>query len=213
MKADLVDFKAATKKLELAGLRHDIVLAKGQNHCAGIDNFVERFLPLIVQRQIDDTLRSTFSGKERRRLELYDVEKHSLLYHLLLCDDGQGGNLQEAMRTLHSVAVGELEAEDRRKKKQMAITEASHSGDEVHQNTSVGTIEKGVAVPNSGYGLPSPPQEIEDSPMRPGEASEHARQSPMAGGIMSAGGQGRESTAMPRATPQLLGTQTPQHAS
>ena len=53
---------------------------KDKHHCIELDNYVDKYMPLVVQRQIDDTLRSTFSGKERRRLELYDNEKHSLLY-------------------------------------------------------------------------------------------------------------------------------------
>ena len=37
---------------------------------------------------------------QRRRLELYDNEKNSLLYQHLLCDDG-GGNIAGLMRELH----------------------------------------------------------------------------------------------------------------
>jgi len=39
---------------------------------------------------INDTLMSTLGGRERRRLELYDSDKNSLLYQQLLLDDGTG---------------------------------------------------------------------------------------------------------------------------
>ena len=112
------------KKLELTDIKHDIAICKNENHCITLDNYMEKYVPLVVQRIVDETLRSTFSGKERRRLELYDAEKYALLYQFLLCDDGSG-NISDQMRLLHERAVIEIELEEKRRKKQMAITEAS----------------------------------------------------------------------------------------
>jgi hypothetical protein len=53
---------------------------------------------------------SVLGGKERRRLELYDNDKNSLLYQLLLDDDGTG-DIQEMMRKLHDKASLEIEAQ------------------------------------------------------------------------------------------------------
>jgi len=51
---------------------------------------------------------SILGGKERRRLELYDSDKNSLLYAHLLDDDGTS-NIQELMRILHEKASDEIE--------------------------------------------------------------------------------------------------------
>ena len=48
VKTDLPKFKAAVKKLQLSDLRHDIAPYQDQNHCAAIDNYVDRYLPLVV---------------------------------------------------------------------------------------------------------------------------------------------------------------------
>jgi hypothetical protein len=75
---------------------------------------------------INDTLMSTLGGRERRRLELYDSDKNSLLYQQLLLDDGTG-KVQELMRELHEKASSEIEKQEKLKKRRMAITEASKS--------------------------------------------------------------------------------------
>ena len=64
------------------------------------------------------------AGKERRRLELYDNEKNSLLYRNLLTDDGSG-EIAELMRALHAKASKEIEESDKRKIRAMAIEEAA----------------------------------------------------------------------------------------
>lgn len=90
---------------------------------------MEKYLPIRVQGYINETCRSILGGKEKRRLELYDCEKNSLLYQNLLEDDGQG-NIAEMMRQLHERAYAEIEAEERRKKRNLAITEMSQQSQE-----------------------------------------------------------------------------------
>eukprot|EP00352_Strombidinopsis_acuminata_P009688 CAMPEP_0176352092 /NCGR_PEP_ID=MMETSP0126-20121128/10748_1 /TAXON_ID=141414 ORGANISM="Strombidinopsis acuminatum, Strain SPMC142" /NCGR_SAMPLE_ID=MMETSP0126 /ASSEMBLY_ACC=CAM_ASM_000229 /LENGTH=75 /DNA_ID=CAMNT_0017702995 /DNA_START=400 /DNA_END=627 /DNA_ORIENTATION=+ len=74
-----------------------------------LDNYLEKY--------INETLRSVLSGKERRRLELYDSDKISILYQYILDDDDQS-NIKEIMKGLHDKASEEIEEEDRRKKRQ-----------------------------------------------------------------------------------------------
>ena len=81
-------------------------------------------MPIRTQALINETLRSILSGKERRRLELYDNDKNSLLYQQLLCDDGSG-NVMAQMRELHEAASKEIEEEEAKKKRRMNIAEAS----------------------------------------------------------------------------------------
>ena len=75
---------------------------------------------------INETLRSILGGKERRRLELYDNEKNSILYQALLVDDGTG-NIAQLMAELHEAASREIEEEEKKKKRRAAISEASKS--------------------------------------------------------------------------------------
>ena len=77
---------------------------------------------------INETLRSILGGKERRRLELYDNEKNSILYQALLVDDGTG-NISQLMAELHEAASREIEEEEKKRKRRAAISEASKSQD------------------------------------------------------------------------------------
>jgi hypothetical protein len=69
---------------------------------------------------------SVLGGRERRRLELYDNDKNSLLYQLLLDDDGTG-DIQEMMRKLHDKASNEIEKQDKAMKRKIAISDAIKS--------------------------------------------------------------------------------------
>lgn len=79
-KTDKTLFFKTKKKLDLKDLEQDIKLFKNTNHCITLDNYLEKYLPIRTQSLINETLRSILGGKERRRLELYDNEKNSLLY-------------------------------------------------------------------------------------------------------------------------------------
>jgi len=80
VKTDKSLFYKTKKKLDLKDLEQDIKLFKNTNHCITLDNYAEKYLPIRTQGLINETLRSVLSGKERRRLELYDNEKNGLLY-------------------------------------------------------------------------------------------------------------------------------------
>lgn len=126
VKTELSFFLKTKKKFEIKNIEHDVKLFKCTNHVITHDNFYDKYLPIRTQALINETLRATLSGKERRRLELYDNDKNSLLYQALLCDDGTG-NVLEQMRLLHAKASAEITEEERRKKRRLAITEASAS--------------------------------------------------------------------------------------
>lgn len=79
-KTDKSLFYKKTKRLDLKDLEQDIKLFKNTNHCITLDNYLEKYLPIRTQGLINETMRSVLGGKERRRLELYDNEKNSLLY-------------------------------------------------------------------------------------------------------------------------------------
>lgn len=126
VKTELALFIKTKKKFELKDIEHDVKLFKCINHVVTHDNFYDKYLPIRTQSQVSETLRAVLSGKERRRLELYDNEKTGLLYQALLCDDGTG-NIVELMRNLHKKASVEIFEAERKNKLRMARSEASHS--------------------------------------------------------------------------------------
>ncbi len=134
-KTDKKLFYKTKKKLDLKDLEQDIKLFKNVNHCITLDNYLEKYLPIRTQGLINETLRSVLGGKERRRLELYDNEKNAILYQQLLSDDGSG-NIAGLMRELHEKASIEIEEEDKRRKRRLAITEASNSQDQLAKENS-----------------------------------------------------------------------------
>ena len=80
VKTELTHFLQTKKKFELKHIELDVRLFKCTNHVITHDNFYDKYLPIRSQALINETLRAILSGKERRRLELYDNEKNSLLY-------------------------------------------------------------------------------------------------------------------------------------
>jgi len=126
IKTNRVEFIKSKKKLELKNLQQDVKLFKCSNHCLTLDNYQDKYAPIRIQGMINETLRSILGGKERRRLELYDNEKNSILYQALLVDDGTG-NIAQLMAELHEAASREIEEEEKKKKRRAAISEASKS--------------------------------------------------------------------------------------
>jgi hypothetical protein len=118
-------------------------LFKCTNQIVSHDNYYEKYLPIRVQSQINDTLKSILEGKLRRRLELYDNDKSKILYQALLCDDGTGDIINQ-MRNLHIKATIEIEEEERRAKQRSAIYAAnvsstySNADDQIQRVSIVG---------------------------------------------------------------------------
>ena len=67
-KVENSEFEQAKKKLNLADIKQDINLLKCNGHIATLENFIDKYLPVRLQVQINETLFSILSGAERRRL-------------------------------------------------------------------------------------------------------------------------------------------------
>ena len=126
LKTDNKAFLRAKRKLELQDLQHELQLFKNTNHCATLDNYLEKYLPIRCQTLITETCQSVLDGKAKRRLELYDCQKNSLLYQNLLVDDGHG-EIALLMRQLHENAYAQIEADERRQKRNIAMSELTQS--------------------------------------------------------------------------------------
>jgi|TARA_B110000285_G_scaffold223307_1_gene278621 hypothetical protein len=53
---------------------------RNENHCTALDNYLDKYQPVRMQGMIGDTLYACLYGGERRKHELYDQDKISLLY-------------------------------------------------------------------------------------------------------------------------------------
>lgn len=135
-------FRKVKKQFELKNIEHDVKLFKCTNMLVSHDNFYDKYLPIRTQALIRETMLAILSGKERRRLELYDHEKSGILYQTLLCDDGTG-YIHEKMRDLHVKASIEVLEEDKRIKKKLAIDEASKQLKQKVGQFVVGNVGKG----------------------------------------------------------------------
>ena len=112
---------------------------------------MDNYLPMLVQRQIDETLMATLSAKERNRLEKFDVDKYTLLYTHLLSNDGTG-DVSEKMRVLHEKAKLELAQEEKDREKLRAIHEATTSVEpEGHGESQVATSQIGTVERSGEY--------------------------------------------------------------
>ena len=103
------------------------IVRETHNHCKAIDNYLDKYQPVRVQAMIGDTLNACLTGEPRRSHELYDSDKLSLLYRLILEDDGTGNSIQKLVFELNEKAknkISEEEKAQRRKAQAMADADA-----------------------------------------------------------------------------------------
>jgi hypothetical protein len=99
---------------------------------------------------ITETLYSILNVVERKRLDSYDSEKTALLYKLILEDTGIA-NIQRLITQLNDKAKKELEDGDRKRKRKIAISEASRSVDNrsaagIRDNNGRNIASAGISV-------------------------------------------------------------------
>jgi len=102
-----------------------------KDHCKALDHYLYKFQPVKMQNMISDTMRSILTGNERRSHELYEAEKNSLLYKLVLSDnDGDDGMIRKLMAELTHRATEVIEEEEKAKRRQMQLAAATEQIDE-----------------------------------------------------------------------------------
>ena len=84
-----------------------IKIMKAKNHAETLDNYMDKYMPIRMQTQINETLYSLLSGTERKRLQLYESDKSFLLYKTLLEDDGLG-TIDALCRAMHEIASKQM---------------------------------------------------------------------------------------------------------
>ena len=97
--------------------RLDESVQETENHCLGLDNYLDKYQPVRVQTMIGETLEACLTGEERRSHELYASDKISLLYRIVLEDSGAGGNINKLIIKLNEQAKYAIEEEERRKRR------------------------------------------------------------------------------------------------
>lgn len=109
-----------TRKLDLKAIEHDVKLFKNTNHVVAHDSYFDRYLPIRMQALVTETMRSILSGKERRRLELYEHEKNTIMFRKMLMNVG-AEEIAKQMRELHIKATLAMMEEEKNIKRQLAI--------------------------------------------------------------------------------------------
>ena len=94
VKCNQLDFKEFVDRVENIMTDFDQRISTTKNHCVAIDNYLDKYQPVRMQAMIGDTLNACLMDETRRRHEIYDQDKISLLYQVILEDDGQGENVQ-----------------------------------------------------------------------------------------------------------------------
>lgn len=79
-KCDDAVFKSNFDQLNSLVLELEGKVQRNENHCTALDNYLDKYQPVRMQGMIGDTLYACLYGAERRKHELYDQDKISLLY-------------------------------------------------------------------------------------------------------------------------------------
>lgn len=70
---------------------------------------------------IAETLEATLTGVERRNHELYNNDKTSLLYRLILSNEEEGSNIVKLVREMTDVARQVIDEEERQARRHAAL--------------------------------------------------------------------------------------------
>ena len=76
-----IQFDEATRKIRV---NHDSLGDKMKN----LENFCDKYIPLIAQNVVWDTLTQVVSSKERKKLEIYEHKVYMKLHETVLEDEG-----------------------------------------------------------------------------------------------------------------------------
>lgn len=89
MKCDNAEFQENLERINEVLHSHEVEVARTSNHCQALDSYLDKYQPVRMQNMIGQTLYACLKGDERRNHELYDQDKISLLYKIILEDDGK----------------------------------------------------------------------------------------------------------------------------
>ena len=81
-KADHKQIFDETKKLKENLQIHTKTLEDHHNHSLTIENFMEKYVPITIQTQISDTLKSILDKKMRKHLDNYEISKVNLNFRI-----------------------------------------------------------------------------------------------------------------------------------
>ena len=109
-----------------------------------------------MQNMVGDTLKAVLGGHERRAHELYEAEKNSLLYKLVLTDnDGDDGMIRRLMDELTIKASDVIEEEEKAKRRQMQMQAATQRVEEDEEDGGEGG-DRTMTQPGEAGGTMSP---------------------------------------------------------
>ena len=143
-------------------------MSETKNHCLALDNYLDKYQPVRVQSMIGDTLKACLTGDERRSHELYENDKISLLYRIVLEDTGEQSNIQRLIIQLNEQAKYAIDEEERKKRRKAQALGGGADGE--------AGADDGTAGGDGGHALGQREDSIQDgsSPYL-GAASEDPR--------------------------------------
>ena len=105
-KADKKMMLDETKQINKTLKKHTYVLEDHHNHSLTIENFMEKYIPIKIQSQISETMKSVLDKKAKKNLEAFNTHKFEQLHSAILEDDGNPA-IHEQIKRL-SVAIESL---------------------------------------------------------------------------------------------------------
>ena len=96
-----IEFENQTRKIRV---NHDNLV----NRVTNLENFCDKYVPLIAQNVVCDTLTQVAGSKERKKLELYEQKVYMNLHKTIL-NDGGTPNLEEHRNVLLTQINDKLE--------------------------------------------------------------------------------------------------------
>jgi hypothetical protein len=69
---------------------------KTSDNCKAIDLYLDKYVPVKIQNMVCETMEASLTLGPRRNHELYNADKMSLLYRLILSnDDAEEGDIRK----------------------------------------------------------------------------------------------------------------------
>ena len=103
-KCDLSLFNENMDKINEHQHAEDVLMKNLKDHCIALDHYLDKYQPVRMQQYIYDSLSTCLKGDERRRHELFNEQKISKLYKIILRDDGEKLSILELIDQLTAKA-------------------------------------------------------------------------------------------------------------
>ena len=120
-KTDDTVFKQNIQRIDDIINTLDTKVSSTNNHTIALDNYLDKYQPVRMQQMIAETLEATLTGVERRNHELYNNDKTSLFYRLILSDEEEGSSIQKLVVEMNNVARQVIDEEEKQARRYASL--------------------------------------------------------------------------------------------